>query len=237
MALFVAQETMKIGAILSLMLLLTACGQKAVAPGNDNTMNCDAGGLRLAGAGEQEVGVGSFGIQGDVITGFSLGLNIERGGQVYELSTALMPLPMQAGTYHFPALAEPGMTLASYKIKTAARDPIRDYNGGTYSQQFSPVENDPESKLKIQIDKMAVSDAPLPGFKRVHAVGSFDFNAAALPGAEPSGACVSNGVARSLASVKAGKRLLPAFDAEVCGAEKKLVHCDFDVVADLVKPQ
>lgn len=228
---------MKLAALLTVLLLLSACEQKnPEVAGKGNRMNCDAGGLALSGSGDQEVGVGSFGIQGDIIGGFGLGLNVERGGKVYEVSTALMPLPMQAGTYHFPGLEEPGMTLASYKIKTADRDPLRDYNGGIYNQHFSPVENDPEAKLKIQIDKFAVSDAPLPGFKRIHAIGAFDFNAAALPGAEPSEACIRDGVTRSLESISAKKRLLPMFNAKVCGAEKTHIHCSFDVVADLVKP-
>ena len=229
---------MKLLAILPALLILTACGNKAAAPtGVSNTMSCVAGGLKLSGAGDPEVGFGSFGVQGETISGFGLGLNVENAGKVYEISTSVMPLPMQAGTYHFPALAEPGMTLASYKIKTADRDLIKGYNGGTYSQQYSAIENDPEAKLKIQVDKMIVSDATQPGFKHVHAVGSFEFNAAALPASSPSDACVSNGVARSLESVKAGKRLLPLFDAAVCGAEKTHVRCDFNVAADLVKQQ
>lgn len=234
---------MKLAATLPLLLLLAACNQEsatpnkdqAAAPSNSKTMSCVAGGLKLSGMGEPEVGVGSFGIQGDIITGFGLSLNVEHAGKAYEISSSLMSLPIQAGTYHFPALTEPGMTLASYKIRTKDRDLLRDYNGGNYSQQFSPIENDPEAKLKIQVDKMIVSDAPLPGFKRVHAVGQFAFNAAALPASSPSDACVSNGIARSLAGVKAGKQLLPMFDAAVCGAEKTNVQCNFDVVIDLVQ--
>lgn len=224
-------------AILTIFLLLAACDQKAdsKAAANSNKMTCTAGGQQLAGTGEPEVGLASFGIQGDTITGFGLGLNIEHSGKVHEVSSSLMPLPMQTGTYYFPSLAEPGMTLASYKVRTADRDLLRDYNGGTYSQHFSAIENDPEAKLKIQVDKMDVSDAVQPGFRRVHAVGHFEFNAAALPAASPSDACVKDGIVRSIKSANAGKHLLPMFDAAVCGAEKTHVHCDFDVVADLVK--
>jgi len=228
---------MKLLALLPALLILSACDHQAAASGAGNTMSCFAGGLKLSGAGDTEVGFGSFGIQGETITGFGLGLNVENAGKVYEISSSLMTLPMQAGTYHFPALAEPGMTLASYKIKNADRDLIKTYNGGTYSQQFSAVENDPEAKLKIQVHKMIVSDALKPGFKHVHAVGSFEFNAAALPAASPSDACVKAAVVRSLSSVQAGKRLLPLYDAAVCGAEKIHVRCDFDVAADLVRHQ
>lgn len=233
MAFFEEFDAMKLLAILPVLVLLSACDQKAAASGSGNTMNCIADDLELSGAGEPEVGVGSFGILGDTIAGFGLGLNVEHSGKVYEVSTALISLPMRTGTYHFPGLAEPGMTLASYTVRTSQRDLIKSYNGGTYSQQFSPVENDPGAKLTIQIDKMIVSDATQPGFKRIHAIGYFEFNAAALPAASPSDACVSNGVARSLESVKTGKRLLPLFDAAVCGAEKKHVRCDFDVAAEL----
>lgn len=226
---------MKLLAVLPLLLVLPACEHEAAAPASGNTISCDAGGIKMSGAGDPDVGFGSFGIQGETITGFGLGLNIENAGKAYEISTGVMPLPMQAGTHYFPSLAEPGMTLASYKVRTASRDLIKGYSGGTYSQQFSAIENDPEAKLKIHVDKMIVSDATQPGFKHVHALGSFEFNAAALPAASPSDACVSNGVARSLESVKAGKRLLPLFDATVCGAEKIHVRCDFDVTADLVK--
>ena len=234
---------MKPTAVLPVLLLLAACNQESAsshkeqsaAPANGNTMRCVAGGLKLDGAGEPEVGIASFGIQGDTISGFGLGLNVEHAGKAYQVSSSLMPLPMQGGTYHFPSLTEPGMTLASFTIRTTDGDLLREYNGGTYSQQFSAVENDPEAKFKIQIDKMIVSDAPLPGFKRVHAVGQFQFNAAALPDSSPSEACVSNGIARSMEGVKAGKRLLPLYDAAVCEAEKKHVQCDFDIVVDLVQ--
>jgi len=233
---------MKRAAIFPLLLLLAGCDQDAATSHKDqtadladrNTMTCVVGDMKLAGSGAQEVGLASFGIQGASISGFGLSLNVEHAGKVYEVSSSLMPLPMQTGTYHFPSLAEPGMSLASFNVRTAERDLLKGYNGGTYSQHFSPVENDPEAKLKIQVHKMMVADAPLPGFKRVHAVGQFEFNAAALPGASPSEACVNNGIARSLAGVKAGKQLLPLFDAAVCGAEKKHIQCDFDVTADLV---
>ncbi|WP_028101369.1 hypothetical protein [Pseudoduganella violaceinigra] len=236
---------MHLKAILPVLFLLTACGQKATASHKDkaaeladgNSMSCVAGNVKLAGAGSPQVAVAGFGIHGDTIGGFGLGLNVEHAGKVHEVSSSLMPLPLQTGTHHFPSLAEPGMTLASYKIRAADGDLLRGYNGGTYSQQFSAIENDPDAKLKIQIDKMVVSDAPQPGFKRIHAVGYFEFNAAALPASSPSDACVSDGVARSLASVKAGKRLLPLFDAAVCDAEKKHVRCDFDVVTDFTKVQ
>jgi len=226
-------------AILSIFLLLAACGEQvdSKAAASSNKMTCIAGGQKLAGTGEPEVGLASFGIQGDTITGFGLGLNIEHAGKVHEVSSALMPLPMKTGIYYFPSLTEPGMTLASYKLRTADRDLLRDYNGGTYSQQYSAIENDPEAKLKIQVDKMEVSDAAQPGFKRVHAVGHFEFNAAALPAASPSDACVKDGIVRSIKSASAGKQQLPKFDAAVCGAEKTHVQCDFDVVADLVKQQ
>lgn len=226
---------MKSVAILTTSLLLAACNDKPAAQANASTMHCDAGGLKLSGTGSPEVGIASFGIKGDIITGFGLGLDVTQGAKAYQVSSSLMPLPMQAGTYHFPALTEPGMTLASFKVRTADHDLIKGYNGGTYSQQFSPVENDPDAKLKVQINQINVSDAALPGFKHVHAVGSFDFNAAALPGDSPSDACTTDGVRRSLLSVKAGKRLLPMFDAALCGAEKTHVHCDFDVAADLVE--
>lgn len=233
---------MKTTSILPALLLLAACGQEAAsnqgrsaAPDNRNTMRCTAGGLKVAGTGAPEVGVASFGVQGNTITGFGLSLNVEQAGKRYEVSSSLMPLPTQTGTYHFPSLATPGMSLASLTVRTPGGDLLKGYNGGTYSQQFSAVENDPDAKLKIQLNKMEVSDAPLAGFKRIHAVGNFTFNAAALPAASPSDACVSNGVARSMAGLKAGQRMLPLFDATVCGAEKKHVECDFDVVIDLVK--
>lgn len=233
---------MKRTAIFPLLLLVAACDHDSAASRKDktaeladrNSMVCVIGDMKLAGNGGTEVGLASFGIQGGTISGFGLNLNVEHGGKVYEVSSALMPLPMQTGTYHFPSLAEPGMSLASFNVRTPDRDLLKGYSGGTYSQHFSPVENDPEAKLKIQVHKMMVADAPLPGFKRVHAVGEFEFNAAALPASSPSEACVSNGIARSLAGVKAGKQLLPLFDATVCGAEKKHIQCDFDVTADLV---
>lgn len=233
---------MKPAAILPIVLLLTACGRNAADVPRDkskeladsNTMNCVVGDLKLAGKGAPEVGVASFGIQGDSIAGFGLSLNVEHANKVHEVSSSLMPLPMQSGTYHFPSLAEPGMTLASYTLRSTDRDLLKGYNGGTYSQHFSAIENAPEAKLKIQVNRMIVSDAPLPGFKRVHAVGRFEFNAAALPGASPSDACLKDGIQRSIVGANAGKRLLPLFDAKVCGAEKKHIQCDFDVVADLV---
>jgi len=236
---------MKPSALLPVLLLLTACDREAATSqkhspaslSKGNAMHCIAGDFKLDGSGEPEVGIGSFGIQGDTITGFGLSLTVERGDKVYEVSSSLMSMPMQSGTYHFPSLAEPGMTLASYKIRNKDRDLLRDFNGGTYSQQFSAVENDPEAKLKIQVNKMLVSDAPQPGFKRIHAVGQFEFNAAALPASEPSDACVRDGIARSIRGASSGKRQLPLFDAAVCGAEKKHIQCDFDVVVDLAKLQ
>ena len=233
---------MKPAATLPLLFLLAACNQNAADARKDqsqglassNTMRCVVGDIKLAAKGAPEVGFASFGIKGDTITGFGLSLNVEHANQVHEVSSSLMPLPMQSGTYHFPSLTEPGMTLASYTLRTTDRDLLKGYNGGTYSQHFSPIENDPEAKLKIQVNRMVVSDAPMPGFKRVHAVGQFEFNAAALHGASPSDACTKDGIRRSIVSANAGKRLLPLFDATVCGAEKKHIQCDFDVVADLV---
>ncbi|SFG09995.1 hypothetical protein SAMN05518865_108118 [Duganella sp. CF458] len=236
---------MKPAAILPILCMLAACDPESAKPhqdesqklGDGNTMLCVAGGIKLAGKGAPDVGIASFGVQGNTITGFGLSLNVKHDGKIHEVSSSLMPLPMQSGSYHFPSLAEPAMTLASYKVRTSDGDLLKDYNGGIYSQHFSPIENDPDAKLKIQVSKMEVTDAALPGFERVHAVGSFAFNAAALPASSPSDACVSNGIARSLAGVSAGKRQLPLFDAAVCGAEKKHVECEFDVVADLVKLQ
>jgi hypothetical protein len=221
---------MKFAALLPFFVLLSACEHKAEAPADANTLRCMAGDLNFSATGAPEVGVAGFGIKGDTIDGFGLNLNVEAAGKVHEISSSLMPLPMQPGTYQF-------QTLPFYNTRSADRDLIKGYNAGTYSQQFSPIDNDPEAKLKIQVDKMIVSDATQPGFKKIHAVGHFEFNAATLPESSPSDACVSNAIARSLESVKAGKRLLPLFDASVCGAEKKHVRCDFDVVAELVKQQ
>ena len=232
---------MKLASILPILCLLTACNPKAAPTADDkvaalaagNTMSCLVGDIKLAGAGPN-VGIGSFGIQAGILSAFSLTLDVEHAGKVHVVSTSLMPLPMQAGTYHFPSLELAAMSFAFYDIRTTDRDLLKAYNSATYGQHFSPIENDPEAKLKIQIDKMTVSAADLPGFKRVHAVGRFQFNGAALPGASPSDACVKNGIQRSLDSLKAGKRLLPQLDAAVCGAEKKHIQCDFDVVSDFV---
>lgn len=219
---------MKRAALLPLLLFLAACDKQVATPADGNTMNCQTGDLKLSATGEPDVGVAAFGIQGDTINGFGLSLNVEQSGKVHEVSSSLMPLPMRTGAYEF-------QSLPFYNTRTAEHDLLKGYTAGTYGQQFSSVENDPEAKLKVQIDKMAISDAPQPGFKKIHAVGHFEFNAAALPASSPSDACVSNGIARSLESVKAGKRLLPLFDATVCGAEKKHVRCDFDVMAELVE--
>jgi len=234
---------MKPAAIFSVLVLLTACDRKvetshkdqAVAQAKRNTMSCLAGDLKLSGAGEPEVGIGGFGIQGGTLNGFALNLTVEQGGKVHQVSSSIMPLPMQPGTYHFPSLATQGASFGFYKLRNKDGDLLRGYTGGTYGQQYSSVENDPEAKLKIQVDRMVVSDAPQPGFKRVHATGEFEFNAAALPAASPSDECASNAIARSLQSVKAGKQILPLYDAAVCGAEMKHVRCEFDVVADFVK--
>jgi hypothetical protein len=236
---------MKLFAILPLLLLLTACDQKGKSSDKDesaalskgNTMSCVVGDVKLAGTGETEVGIAGFGILGTSINGFGLSLSTERAGKDYEVSSSLMVLPLQAGTYHFPSLNEPGSSLAYYNEMTTERDLIKGYNGGTYGQQFSPIENDPEAKLKVQVDKASVSDASLPGFKRIHVAGHFEFNAAALPDSSPSEACISDGIARSIASINAPKRLLPLFDAGVCGADKKHVRCDFDVVAEFIKQE
>ncbi|MTW09901.1 hypothetical protein GM658_04750 [Pseudoduganella eburnea] len=230
MAFFVRPDTMTRAALLPILLFLAACDQQAAAPADGNTMSCQTGDLKLSGTGAPDVGVAAFGIEGDTINGFGLSLNVGHAGKVHEVSSSLMHLPMRTGAYEFE-------TLPFYNTRTTERDLLKGYNAGTYSQQFSPVENDPEAKLKVQIDKMVVSDAPQPGFKKIHAVGHFEFNAAALPASSPSDACVSNGIARSLESVKAGKRLLPLFDATVCGAEKKHIRCDFDVIAELAKLQ
>jgi hypothetical protein len=232
---------MKLVSILPVLCLLTACHPKAAPSVADkvaalaagNTMSCVVGDIKLAGAGKQ-IGIGSFGIQASTLTAFSLSLDVEHAGKVHVVSTSLMPLPMQPGTYHFPSLELAGMSFASYDIRTKDRSLLKAYNGATYSQHFSPIENDPEAKLKIQVDKMIVSEADLPGFKRVHAVGRFQFNGAALPGSSPSDACVTDGIKRSIASIGASKRLLPLFDAGVCGAEKKHIQCDFDVLSDFV---
>ena len=233
---------MKLVAILSTALLLSACGQKTAAPhkngstalADGNTVRCVVGGVKLAGTGAPQVEVGGFGIQGNTLNGFGVSLNAQHGGKLHQVSSSLMSLPMQTGTYHFPDLGATGASLAFYNVRTMEGDLLRGYNGGTYGQQFSPIENDPEAKLKVVVDKIIIADAPQPGFKRVHVAGRFDFNAAALPGSSPSDACANSGVARSLASVKAGKRLLPLYDAAVCEAEKRHVQCDFDVVADFV---
>jgi hypothetical protein len=234
---------MKLACLLPILCLLAACDPKSTAPTADdkhaalaagNTVRCVVGGLKLEGSGAEAVGLAGFGIQGGKLAAFGINLNTEHGGKVHEVSTSLMSLPLQAGTYHFPSLDTAGMTFASYEVRTSDRDLLRAYNGGTYSQQYSPVENDPEAKLKIVVDKVAVSAADLPGFQRVHAVGRFQFNGAALPGAEPSEACMKDGIQRSFASIQAGKRLLPLFDAAVCGAEKKYVQCEFDVSGDFI---
>lgn len=233
---------MKLVSILPMLCLCTACHQKTAATAEDkvaalaagNTMSCLVGDIKLAGAGPKEIGIGGFGIQAGTLSAFSLSLNVEHAGKVHTVSTSLMPLPMQAGTYHFPSLESAGMSFAFYEIRTMDRDLLKAYNGANYSQHFSPIENDPEAKLKIEVDKMVVSAADLPGFKRVHAIGRFQFNGAALPGASPSEACVENGIKRSIGSLQAAKRLLPQFDAAVCGAEKKHIQCDFDVVSDFV---
>lgn len=234
---------MKPAAILSLLTLLTACDQKVAASHKDkpvalaklSTMSCLAGDLKLSGTGEPQVGIGGFGIHGNTLNAFALSLTVEQGGKVHQVSSSVMPLPMQSGTYHFPSLTTQGASFGFYNLRNKEGDLLRGYNGGTYGQQYSAIENDPEAKLKIQVSKMLVSDAPQPGFKRVHAVGEFEFNAAALPAASPSNDCTSSAIARSLESVKAGKQLLPLYDAAVCGAEKKHVRCEFDVVADFVK--
>lgn len=236
---------MKAAALLPAFLLLAGCDQQAAATHRDkpsgtaggNTMSCVTGDLKLSGSGEPEVGVGGFGIRGNTLDSFALSLHIEHAGKVHQVTSSLMPLPMQTGTYHIPSLTTPGATFAFYKVRSTSGELLREYSGGIYGQQFSPIDNDPEAKLKVQIHKMDVTDAQQPGFKRVHAAGHFSFNAAALPGSSPSDACVSNGIARSLASVKAGKRVLPLYDATVCGAQKMHIQCDFDIVTDFVKQQ
>ena len=223
--------------LLPVLCLLAACHAKdaprdkvaELAAGN--TMTCTAGGITLSGKG-QDIGIAGFGVKDNTLSAFALTLNAELGGKEHVVSTSLMPLPMHTGTYYFPGLDEPGMTFASYEIRTTERDLLKAYGGTTYSQHYSAVENDPEAKLKIEIDLITVSAADLPGFKRVHALGRFQFNGAALPASSPSDACVTDGIQRSIRSVGANKRLLPLFDAGVCGAEKKHVQCSFDVTTD-----
>lgn len=236
---------MKFISILPILCLLAACYQKAAPAAEDkdaelasgNKISCLVGDLQLAGTGPHEVEIAGFGIHANTLNAIGLNLTVEHAGKLHIVSTSLMSLPMHAGTYYFPSLDSAGMTFASYDIRTKDHDLLKAYEGSIYSQHFSPIDNDPEAKLKIQVDKMTVSAADLPDFKRVHAVGHFQFNGAALPGSTPSKACVSSGIARSMASAQADKRLLPLFDAAVCGTEKKHIQCDFDVVQDFVTQQ
>jgi hypothetical protein len=233
---------MTLRTLLPTLLLLAACNPKAAPTSDDknaalaagNTISCTVGDLALSGVGANSVGIASFGISGETLTAFGLTLDVERGGKLHVISTSLMPLPMHPGTYHFPGLDTNGMSYASYEIRTPDRDLLKSYSGANYSQYFSPLEIDPEAKLKVQVDKLVVSGADLPGFKRVRAIGTFQFNAAAVPGDKPSDACMQDGIQRSLASIKAGKRLLPMLNPQLCGAEKTHVQCKFDVLGDFV---
>ena len=202
------------------------------AAGAGNTMACTADGSAFKGKGDQ-VGVASFGITKDVLS-IGLTLTLDQGGQTHMLSSSLMAIPLHSGTYHFPPLDKPGYSLAEYRIRTLEQEPVLTYVGANYGMYYSAVENDPEAKLKLEVDKLDVSAGSLPGFKRVELNGRFAFNAAALPGAQHSEACTTDGLQRAIKALPSGKPPLPMYDAKVCGAKKVHVECSYHVVQELV---
>lgn len=196
-----------------------------------NTMRCTAGPLALEGRGE-DVGLGSFGIHQGQLS-LSLNLGAEQQGKVHVVSTSLMSIPLKTGTYSFPDAAASGPTYASYELRDSENNLLKDYSGPNYWFYYSAVEVDPAAKLKFVVEKLAVSSSPIPGMRRVHLSGSFTFNGAALPDNKQSEACSLDGIRRSINSLN-GKRLLPMYDAKVCGAEKIHVQCRYAVAADLL---
>lgn len=220
--------------MLAALAALCACDPKPVAAeqvpaaaGLTDTMSCLAGDVKLSAKGEA-VQIASLGMA-DGKLNLGLGMNSEYGGNTHFVNTSLMTVPLQAGTYHFPELDTTGMSLAEYRIKNADSETLKSYQGGIYSQHFSPIQIDPQAKLKLEIDKLSVSSSADPSVKRVYLAGRFSFNAAALPGNKTSEACISDGIDRSMKSLGSPTRIMPLFNAKLCGTEKKHVQCTFEV--------
>lgn len=234
---------MKTLLVLLLPLALAACESKddaeaeaepqdaATALAAGNTMHCTVDGRAFDAKGEQ-VDVGSLGIVGDAIS-FTIGLHVERDGHTHFIDSSLTAFPLRPGTYHFPPLDKPGYSYAEYRIKDAQYETIASYNGSIYGMHFSPVENDPEAKLKLDIEKLDLATASMPGFKRLDLAGRFTFNAAALPDGQTSEACSKEAIERSMQGL-GGQRPLPMFNAKVCGTKKVHVQCSFKVAGEFV---
>src|SRR5471030_3121229 len=142
---------MKLVSILPVLCLLTDCYQKAAPVAEDKVaelasgdkISCLVGDLQVAGAGPHEVEIWGISIHANTIDAISLDLTVEHAGKLHIVSTSLMSLPLQAGTYYFPSLDSAGMTFAFYDIRTKNHDLLKAYEGSTYSQHFSPIDNDP----------------------------------------------------------------------------------------------
>lgn len=227
--------------VLCIALALAGCharssesGAPAEDPGSGpRTMRCTANGLALAGSGPQ-VGIGSFGLAGDKLT-FSLSLDNENGGRHHIVSSGLLALPTHAGAFHFPELDKPGGSPATYIVRDASLDPLREYNGGNFDLLYATRENDPASKLSFTVGRFDLAPGHLPGFKRVHLAGEFHFNAAYLPyvNGNPSEACTTDAIKRSMSALGGGARY-PQYDPKVCGGQKTEVACTYDVTQDLL---
>lgn len=224
---------------LPLVLLLSACEpdhadtdqDPAAALRAGNSVRCTAGPLALEGRGEQ-VGIASFGIAKGQLS-FGLTLDAEHQGRPHVVSTSLMGFLPKPGTYYFPDATSRGPSYASYEIRDSERNLLTDYSGGNYWFHYSAQEVDPGAKLKFVVETFGMSASPIAGMQRVHLTGSFNFNAAALPGNQQNEACVLDGIRRGGTAVN-GKRPLPMFDAKLCGAEKVHVQCRYDVKVDLL---
>jgi hypothetical protein len=221
---------MKILTCVVAVLLLSACHSKdnadsTQAKPNGNWMNCIADGLKFSVTGEQ-VDIGSFGAS-DTKLSLGLGMNLETDGNLHSVSSGLMAVPLQEGTYTIPGLDKEGYSGADYSSRSGKAGAIKRYTGANYWLNYATAKIDPATKLQIKVTTVEKKMTDLPNMMRLHIAGNFNANVAYSPDKD-SDECIKESVTRPL---KGGSQY-PVHNAGLCGAEKTKISCDFDITAN-----
>lgn len=220
------------------LITLGACSTSTEGPGQVDAGSSSSGGgatdepselprsmrVTLSGAESlllecegDDVGVGFL---GNAPAGmFSLECFHEVGGRLYDFSVGPLNVSFAPG-----AEFTGSSVLEVETLDTST--PIVSYDSMAHVLFFDATADGSESSSHLRFTRVEELPSEHPQLARYHLVGGFDFRLSSSP-EEPSDACIRE------AQENAGRH--PAYDAELCGAEKVEGQGSFDIVQDFLR--
>ncbi len=210
----------------AVIVLLSGCGYETLkedtesaAVQADNKISCTIDGLTWTEKGNL-IGVGGA-VSGDLLY-VAIGAHTKKNGEAISVSTGVVNVPFQVGTYSLPE------GTGYYTREVSREKPLKEYSQYDYGLFYATGEKDLNYHLEITLSKIDTLASDSPDYTRVKMAGTFKFNVAYAPRAangDLSDTCTSESAQRLLKH----RYTFPKYNARICNAEKAKISANFEV--------